>query len=211
MIVAVTDIHGNASMVKKLADELSGLDFEMILIAGDVTHFGNGVEAKKILEPLLDLGRPVLAVMGNCDGRDVSEALEELGISVHNRRIEINGKGVVGFGGSNITPFSTVWEFTEEEIKRGLEKNYRAGDIILTHAPPHGTSLDRTVSGLHVGSQALRKFIEERRPPLVVCGHIHEGRGVDVIGETVAVNPGPLFRGYYALIENRKVELRRLR
>ncbi len=208
-VVAITDIHGNAEATKRLAEKLRG-DFDLLLIAGDVTNFGNAEKAGKVLEPLLSLGVPVLAVHGNCDGRDVPGLLEELGIGIHGKRVELKGVGFVGIGGSNVTPFHTVWELSEDEIRGILLKNYRDGDVILSHAPPKDTKADRVHSGLHVGSSALREFIEENQPPLVVTGHIHEARSVDRVGETVIVNPGPLFRGYYAVIDfderSKKVE-----
>ncbi|MBP1912541.1 metallophosphoesterase [Thermococcus stetteri] len=200
-IAAVTDIHGKLEKAKKLLGVLEEERPDLILIAGDITNFGGAEIARKVLEPLMDLGVPLLAVHGNCDGRDVPELLEKLRISLHNKRREANGTGFVGIGGSNITPFNTIWELTEDEIREILTKNYKPGDIILSHAPPKDTKADRVHSGLHVGSTALRKFIEGNQPPLVVTGHIHEARSVDELGKTVIVNPGPLFRGYYALIE----------
>ncbi|WP_297069912.1 metallophosphoesterase [Thermococcus sp.] len=200
-LLVITDIHGKMEKVRKLTEALVGMDPDLILVAGDLTHFSGAERARKILEPLLSLGRPVLAVHGNCDGRDVPELLNGLGIGIHNRRAEIGGVGIVGIGGSNVTPFSTIWELTEDEIRGILERNYVDGDVILSHVPPKDTKADRVHMGHHVGSQALREFIEERGPPLVVCGHIHEARCVDRIGDTVVVNPGPLFRGHYAVIE----------
>jgi Icc-related predicted phosphoesterase len=41
-----------------------------------------------------------------------------------------------------------------------------------------------------VGSRAIRAFIERRRPPLTLHGHVHESAGVDRLGGTVSVNPG---------------------
>ena len=187
--------------VRKLTGILAGRRPDLILIAGDITHFSGWEVARKVLEPVLSLGVPVLAVHGNCDGRDVPQLLEELGIGLHDRRVEINGVGFIGLGGSNITPFNTIWELTEDEIMKILERNYRPGDVILSHVPPRDTKADRIHSGLHVGSKALREFIERNQPPLVVTGHIHEARSVDRVGKTVIVNPGPLFRGYYAVIE----------
>lgn len=200
-LVAITDVHGKLGKVERLVEVLGELDPELILVAGDITHFSGAETAERVLKPLLAFGKPVLAVHGNCDGRDVPALLEELGISAHNRRSEMGGVGIVGIGGSNITPFNTVWELTETEIRDILIRNYRVGDIILSHVPPKDTKADRVRFGLHVGSPALREFIEEKQPPLVVCGHIHEARGVDEVGETVVVNPGPLFRGYYAVID----------
>lgn len=198
-------------MVEKLVDVVRREDVDVILIAGDITHFSGAEEAERVLSPLLTLEIPLLAVMGNCDGRDVLDFLEERGVSVHDKRVEIKGVGVVGFGGSNITPFSTIWEFSDDVIYSSLIRNYRQGDIVLTHAPPYGTKLDKTHSGIHAGSMGLRKFIEEKQPKLCICGHIHEGRGVEKIGNTIVVNPGPLARGYYAVIEGDSVELLNLK
>jgi len=199
-IVAISDIHGNRKNVRGIAETLNQ-EFEALLIAGDITHFSGAESARKVLEPLLEVGIKIVAVHGNCDGRDVPELLEKLGISAHDKRVEIGEIGIVGLGGSNITPFHTVWELSEDEIREILERNYQKGDVILSHVPPHNTKADLTHSGLHVGSQALREFIEERKPPLIVTGHIHEARSMDRIGETLVVNPGPLFRGYYAVID----------
>jgi Icc-related predicted phosphoesterase len=49
-------------------------------------------------------------------------------------------------------------------------------DILVTHCPPFGI-LDETKYGVNVGSASLREKIEEIKPKLVVCGHIHESYG----------------------------------
>ncbi|AIF69937.1 hypothetical protein PAP_07740 [Palaeococcus pacificus DY20341] len=200
-IVAVTDLHGRAGKAREFVEELKGFDFDLLLIGGDITHFGGREQAERLLTILEELGKPILAVMGNCDGRDVLELFEEKGINIHDKRVEFKGLGIVGFGGSNITPFSTIWEFDDGHIRDSVERNYREGDILLIHAPPYGTKVDKTYTGVHVGSKALKHFIEEKQPPLVICGHIHEARGVDEIGKTLIVNPGPLSRGHYAIID----------
>ena len=56
--------------------------------------------------------------------------------------------------------------------------------IFLFHSPPHGCNLDRAaldgrrIDGVqvdvHVGSTAIRRFIEKRHPMLTLHGHIHE-------------------------------------
>ncbi len=69
------------------------------------------------------------------------------------------------------------------------------------HAPPYGTRVDIIHLGIHVGSTAVRDFVEDEAPDAVVCGHIHEGRGMDAIETTKIVNCGQASRGHYALIE----------
>jgi Icc-related predicted phosphoesterase len=73
--------------------------------------------------------------------------------------------------------------------------------VFLFHTPPHETQLDRAATDgktvdhvpfdLHVGSIAVRRFIEARQPLLSLHGHIHEsarltGSWRDRIGRTHA-------------------------
>jgi Icc-related predicted phosphoesterase len=67
--------------------------------------------------------------------------------------------------------------------------------LFVLHSPPRETRCDMMGAGRHVGSRAIRRFIESHQPPLVLSGHIHESPRVshsfrDEIGETVIVNPG---------------------
>lgn len=75
--------------------------------------------------------------------------------------------------------------------------------VFLFHSPPYQTNLDRadidgrtvdhTPMDPHVGSIAIRRFIEERQPLLTLHGHVHEsvrltGSWKDRIGRTVMVS-----------------------
>ncbi len=75
------------------------------------------------------------------------------------------------------------------------ERTEAARTVFVVHSPPYGTACDRIHGGEHVGSRALRAFLEERQPPWSLSGHIHEsptvsGRFHDTIGRTRVVNPG---------------------
>ncbi len=91
-LIAVTDIHGDHRKSRKLAEVLREEEFDALLVAGDLTHFSGSGEARKVLKPLLELGKPLFAVHGNCDGRDVPELLSELGVNVHDNRVELGGE-----------------------------------------------------------------------------------------------------------------------
>jgi len=70
-----------------------------------------------------------------------------------------------------------------------------AETVYVLHSPPRGTRCDMIGAGAHVGSRAIRAFIERHQPPLVLSGHIHESPRVsssyrDEIGRAVVVNPG---------------------
>ena len=70
-----------------------------------------------------------------------------------------------------------------------------ADTLYVLHSPPRGTRCDMIGAATHVGSRAIRAFIERHQPPLVLSGHIHESPRVsssyrDAIGRSVVVNPG---------------------
>jgi len=93
---------------------------------------------------------------------------------------------------------------TEEELKGLLERNLSELTVddrvvLVSHMPPANTSVDVTYSGRHIGSSSIREFIERVRPILVLCGHVHEAPGIDRIGETIIVNPGPARDGRCAI------------
>jgi len=76
--------------------------------------------------------------------------------------------------------------------------------IYVCHTPPADTALDQMPRGRHVGSWALRRFIERRQPPLTLHGHIHEapdesGRYAIQLGDTWSINPGHSARRFQAV------------
>jgi len=68
---------------------------------------------------------------------------------------------------------------------------------------------------MHVGSEAVRSFIENVQPELCICGHIHESMAEDSIGKTRIINPGMLGEGGYVVIrfgqDSLSAELKQIR
>lgn len=200
IIVAVSDIHGDISAIERLAPVLSQAD--LVLVSGDITNFGGRQEAAVVMNRLSKHSHRLLAVPGNCDRPEVGAYLSEQGLNIDARIVEIEGLSIIGLGGSLPCPGRTLLEYSEEEFGSALESAYAQMNpqkpfVLVCHQPPYGTKVDRVLGGLYVGSRAIRKFIEERRPLACFCGHIHESSGEDRIGETKVINPGPLGRGRY--------------
>lgn len=195
-LLALADLHG----------ELAGLDFlpksgyDAVVFVGDVTDFGPAGLAREVVQKLKALGRPVLVTPGNCDPREVEGVLEEEGVNLHKKSTVINKIRFFGLGGSNPTPFDTPFELSEDEMKTALDAQ-GGGDVLLSHAPPKNTACDLLPGGLHVGSTAVREIIEKYQPKIVICGHVHEGVGVDKIGKSVIVNPGKMSEGCHAIVD----------
>lgn len=77
--------------------------------------------------------------------------------------------------------------------------------VYVCHTPPVDTPLDLMPRGRHVGSRALRAFIEHYQPPLTLHGHIHEapalsGTYATRIGATWCVNPGHDQRCFHGVL-----------
>jgi len=203
-ILAVSDLHGD---VNPLITYLEDNKVDLIIIAGDITHFGPAELAEDILNELSSFQIPVLAIPGNCDPESLHINIDNSpAINLHARNLVIKNIGLCGFGGSNPTPFNTPLEFEEiqiyDEAKKALEGvTGQKITLFITHAPPYGTKTDLLPSGEHVGSKSLRRIIEELQPTLNICGHIHEARGTDKIGKTQIINPGELSHGHACLIK----------
>jgi len=191
----LADLHG----VYDYMDSFLALDPDIVIIAGDITDFGPADDAAEVLSRI-DL--PCFAIPGNCDPRDVLDAVEESSaVSLHGVSRRIGRITLTGIGGSNPTPFNTPFELSEEEIARlideacrGVERNTH--QVLVCHAPPAGT-LD-AIGDARVGSTALRRVLS--RFDLICCAHIHEQRGVTGVEGVIVVNPGTASDGHCALI-----------
>jgi Icc-related predicted phosphoesterase len=203
-IVSFGDVHMATRNLARMGEVLA--DTDLIIVSGDLTNFGGVDDARKVVDEVRRACPRVLALAGNLDQPEVFPWLEEEGISLHGRGIVLDGVGIFGCGGSNVTPFRTPSEFTEEEIAETLRRGYEQVRavrplLMVCHTPPYDTKCDRLMSGKPVGSPAARKFIEEVKPDVCISGHIHESAATDRIGPTVVLNAGPFKGGGYIVVE----------
>jgi uncharacterized protein len=209
-ILCIADIHGDMAGVKTARKYAEKNGINDILILGDFPGHGvfNNIvmSIEQIRIALGELkGFNVMAIPGNCDPQNSSELFEEYKVNLHEKAIGLAGVTIIGFGGSNITPFGTPSEYSENEIYEKLKKlmQIRKGKTILAlHCPPIDTECDKTGNNMHAGSSAVRRIIEEFQPDLAVCSHIHEAGGsIDKIGETTVANIGRLANSRIGIIE----------
>jgi len=203
-LVCFGDVHMALGAIARLADELRAAD--VAIVTGDITNFGDPPDAARVIDAVRAHCPTVLAVTGNLDMPWVIDALAGDGISLHGEGRRLGNLGVFGCGGSNITPMDTPTEFEEHELAAVLERAHAAvadapQRLMICHTPPYDTQLDRLRNGTAVGSPAVRAFIERARPDLAIVGHIHEGRGIDHVGDTTVVNPGALREGGYVIVD----------
>lgn len=149
---------------------------------------------------------------GNDDPWAIDAALENRArvIACDDKVVRIGAHEMLSLGWANETPWHTDRELDEaalyERIKRLADQlEDPASSIFNIHVPPHDSGLDTAIElddtlrpvmvggqpvEIPVGSTAVRQIIEEFQPALGLFGHIHESRGVDLIGRTMCINPG---------------------
>ena len=157
----------------------------------------------------------LFCVIGNCGEPELLYDLEEQDMSCEHSLVYFEGLAIAGSGGGSKFTGETPNERDEADLQKdfdviensGLEEEGQWSNLILiSHNPPKAQSVDSPAPNVHAGSQIFSDFIERTKPLAVLCGHIHEGRGVDKIGDAPVVNPGPLCEGNYAVMELEKGE-----
>jgi uncharacterized protein len=203
-IIALPDLHGNIGKIPLLGPELSAAD--LILLVGDFTNGGSASDAERMIDLLRGFNPNLLAIPGNWDPPEVEDYLSRTGINLNRRHVILEGLAFIGMGAALPGPVPTPNEISEIDFERFFDKEASGLDattpeILVCHQPPYNTLNDLAQGNLHVGSKAVRAFIERRQPLVCFSGHIHEGIGIDQIGETKVINPGPLGQGSYAYAE----------
>lgn len=206
-LLVISDLHGSIFYAEEANKKARKEKVDLIVICGDVTHFGGFNDAERILETVSNGGITTLFVPGNCDLKELV-SFENIGggLCIHGRELKISDINFFGVGGSILTPFNTLFEYSEDNLSSWLSEKYEKFDakkrfILISHNPPSNTQADLLPSGEHVGSLTIRRFVEDNYPNLVLCGHIHEAKSIDKINETLIINPGPARWGLCSLIK----------
>jgi uncharacterized protein len=100
-------------------------------------------------------------------------------------------------------PDEVKWGTIERDLAALVKDDPLEHAIFLLHSPPYDTPLDRAALDdkqyehapldIHIGSIAVRRFIEKRQPLLTLHGHVHEstrltGEWKIKIGRTICIN-----------------------
>jgi uncharacterized protein len=219
-IAAAGDIH--CSEEERLRLENAFMDAEresdLILLAGDLTTYGEPEQAAVLADVARGIRVPVYAVLGNHDWHanrheELVAALRGGGIHVLERSAEIctvggvevgivGTKGFIGgFTGSLLPDFGEpllrrVYAETSAEVSgidRGLQKvSVCPVRIVLLHYSPTTTTIagEPETIWTFLGSERLAEPIRQHRPDLVLHGHGHRGSFAGAIEDIPVYNVG---------------------
>jgi Icc-related predicted phosphoesterase len=189
-LLAFSDLHRDLGQAAKLVEMSAEAD--VVIGAGDFASVHEGLE--ETIGALAAIETPTVLVPGN---NETEDALREAAAgwsaatALHGGGTTIEGAEFYGLGaGVPVTPWEWSFDLDEEAAAEMLAPCPEEAILVL-HSPPRG-HCDVNGSGDHFGSQALLQAIEDKRPRLAVCGHIHESWGCrSRIGDTPIRNLGP--------------------
>ena len=184
-ILAVSDIHGDLGLVKKLERMIEKENIDLIILAGDQTWFEQST--KNLVGPLTK--KPTLIIPSNHETEGTVKMWEKMYPnlkSIHKKNWKLKDVGFFGSG-------TMDWGFDEDSDKifKELENAHKKiknlkKKIMITHCPPAGSKIE--LMGFS-GSTGIEKAIEKFSPNFLICGHIHEGGGlIEKIHSTKVIN-----------------------
>ncbi|MBI4016968.1 MAG: metallophosphoesterase [Candidatus Aenigmarchaeota archaeon] len=192
-ILACSDIHGSQTTLDKLAAKAKEENVDFVILNGDFSPPSNENSAPPdMIGRFLRLGKKVFVLPGNHETESTIKMLEEVyGVKgLHGSYYLVNGEiGFFGCGGAELGPQPTSDAEIFERLKYAFEKvKHCRKKIMITHSHPAGSVMEKFTS-FFPGSQAVRRAIDEFKPDLVVCGHVHEAAGIEEkIGNSKVVN-----------------------
>jgi uncharacterized protein len=187
-ILAFGDIHGNNTALFQVLHKAK--DADVLVSAGDLPLFGQGLDA--ILHALAKTKKQVILVHGNhetpAELRKACSPYEDFHF-IHKRHLVVDDVLFLGFGGGGFAEREPDYEEVEPLFREFAREHEKV--VLVTHAPPYMTKLDR-IGHNHYGNRSFIPFLKSGLVDLQVCGHFHENEGEeDRVGNALVVNPGP--------------------
>lgn len=110
--------------------------------------------------------KPSFGVYGN---HDSGEYLEKLDITnLHNKIVDFSGFKWGGF--QSCLKYKEYGIFYTEGQAKEWADTFPYVDILLLHAGPLGI-LDDPTDSVHIGSENIARYVKEKQPKYIFCGH----------------------------------------
>jgi uncharacterized protein len=210
-IAATADLHFSAQTQSLLKEQLGRVrdEADVLVVAGDLTNYGRPQEMEPLVNVLVRLRVPTIAVLGNHDYECGQEAelirmMTSEGIKVlDGTGYERDGVGfagtkgfIGGFGRGVLTAFGEpeIKAFVKASIdeamklERAMSQLRSLKRVVVLHYAP----IAATVSGEapeiypYLGSSRLAEVVDRHGAELILHGHAHHG---SLNGKTTAGIP----------------------
>jgi Icc-related predicted phosphoesterase len=199
-IAATADLHFSPQSYDRIREQMGRVrdEADLLILAGDLTNYGRPQEMESLLNALVRIRVPIVAVLGNHDYE--SDQQEELmrmmtaeGIKVlDGTGYERDGVGfagtkgfIGGFGRGVLTAFGEreiktfVQAAIDEALKleRALSQLRVEKRIVVLHYSPIASTVKGEAPEIYpyLGTSRLAEVVDRHGADLVVHGHAHHG------------------------------------
>jgi uncharacterized protein len=199
-IAATADLHFSAQTQGLLKEQLGRVrdEADVLVVAGDLTNYGRPQEMEPLVNVLVRLRVPTIAVLGNHDYECGQEAelirmMTSEGIKVlDGTGYERDGVGfagtkgfVGGFGRGVLTAFGEpeIKAFVKASIdeamklERAMSQLQSLKRVVVLHYAPIATTVSGEAPEIYpyLGSSRLAEVVDRHGADLIVHGHAHHG------------------------------------
>jgi uncharacterized protein len=200
-IAATADLHFTPQNYDRIREQMSRVrdQADLLVLAGDLTNYGKPQEMESLLNALVRIRLPIVAVLGNHDyesgqENELMQMMTAEGIKVlDGTAYERDGVGFAGtkgfpggFGKGMLTAFGEkeVKAFVQAgldetlKLERALTMLRTPKIVIVTHYAP----ICETVEGErheiypYLGSSRLAEVIDRHQAVVAFHGHAHHGK-----------------------------------
>jgi Predicted phosphoesterases, related to the Icc protein len=199
-IAALADLHFSPQSYDRIRDAMNRLrdEADVLVLAGDITNYGKPEEMESMLNSIMRIRIPIVAVLGNHDYESGHAAeLSKLMIAEGVKLLDGSGyeRDSVGFAGTKgfLGGFGrgVLTAFGEPEVKafvqlaidetlkleRALSMLRTEKRVVITHYAPVVDTVRGEPEQIYpyLGSGRLAEVIDRHQALLAVHGHAHHG------------------------------------
>jgi Icc-related predicted phosphoesterase len=200
-IAATADLHFTSQRYPQFHEQLGRVrdEADVLVIAGDLTNYGQIAEMEELLNLLVRIRVPIIAVLGNHDYESGAQAslmkmMTDAGIKVlDGTAYERDGVGFAGakgfpggFGRGALTAFGEpevkafVQAAIDESLKleRAMSQLRTERRVVVIHYAPISDTVEGEPPEIfpYLGSSRLAEVIDRHGANLVIHGHAHHGK-----------------------------------
>jgi len=200
-IAASADLHFSPQSYAKLKDQFERVrdEADVLVLAGDLTNYGQPEEMEPLLNVLVRLRLPTVVVLGNHDyesgkEHELARMMVAAGLKVlDGTGYERDGVGfagtkgfVGGFGRGVLTAFGEreIKDFVRASVdeamklERGMSQLRAEKRVVVIHYSPIAETVQGEAPEIFpfLGTSRLAEVIDRHGATLVVHGHAHHGK-----------------------------------
>jgi hypothetical protein len=200
-IAATADLHFSPQSYAKLKDQFERVrdEADVLVLAGDLTNYGQPAEMEPLLNVLVRLRVPTVVVLGNHDyesgkEEELTRMIVAAGVKLlDGSAYERDGVGfagtkgfVGGFGRGVLTAFGEreIKDFVRASIdealklERGMSQLRAKKRVVVLHYSPIAETVQGETPEIFpfMGTSRLAEVVDRHGADLVVHGHAHHGK-----------------------------------